>query len=95
MIDRLQPFVRAVFSRNFDCQMAKPAIWGCAVPVFHSSRNVNTVTRFHLDGILAPLLIVPAPGHADQNLSAALVGVMDMPVVPAARFKGHIENADL
>jgi hypothetical protein len=43
----------------------------------------------------APLLIEAASGHADQDLAAAAFGVMDVPVVAAARLKGHIENTDL
>ena len=39
----------------------------------------------------APLLIEAASGHADQDLAAAAFGVMDVPVVAAARLKGHIE----
>ena len=44
---------------------------------------------------LAPFLIPTPAVYADQQLSAVLVSVMDMPVVPAARFKGHIKGRDL
>ena len=44
---------------------------------------------------LAPFLI-PASACSDQeHLSAALVGVMDMPVIAAARLESHIAYDDL
>ena len=33
--------------------------------------------------------------HADKDLSATLCGMMDVPVVPAARLKGDVVNANL
>lgn len=62
------------------------------MPVLYTCRNVDTVARLHLYGILTPFLIVATPRHTDKDLPAALRSVMNMPVVAATRFKSHIEN---
>ncbi len=65
------------------------------MPVLHAGRNIDAVPRLHLDCRLAPFLIIASACHTDQDLSAAPIRVMDMPVVPASRLKGHVENAHL
>ena len=65
------------------------------MPVFYSNRNVDAVTGFHLHSFLAPLLIIASAADTDQNLAAAFICVMDMPIVPASRLKGHIKNPHL
>ena len=57
--------------------------------------NVHHIAGVQLLGLLAPLLIVATPGHTDQHLTAALGGVVDVPVVAATGFKGHIEHPHL
>ena len=47
------------------------------------------------DRLLPPFLIPAGAGDTDEHLPAALFGVVDVPVVPAARFKGDIEGRDL
>lgn len=63
--------------------MAEPTIRSCAVPVFYLSRNVDTVTWFHLNCRLALLLIISASADTHKYLAAAALCVMDMPVVTA------------
>lgn len=89
--DWFEPFIRTIFPWHFYCEMGKPAIWCCAVPVLYTWLNVDAITWLHLDGILAPFLVVPAAGDTNQNLSAALIGMVSMPVVTAAWLKSHIE----
>src|SRR5699024_1529499 len=45
-------------------------------------------------GRLAPFLIPAAAGGAQENLAAALVGVVNVPVVAAARLKGDVGGGD-
>ena len=75
--------------------MAEPAVGRGTVPVLGAGRDVDHVARLHFDGVLALFLIVSAACDADEDLPAALLGMMDVPVVAAARLKGHVEDADL
>ena len=34
-------------------------------------------------------------GHADEHLSSAIVGVVDMPVIPASRFESDVGKRNL
>lgn len=79
--DCLTPFIGASLARNFDCQMREPLIWSSSMPVFHFRRNVNAVSRFHLNRFFAFFLIISASCYTYQNLSAALFCMMNMPVV--------------
>ena len=43
-----------------------------------------------------PFFLIPsASGNTDEHLSSAFCGVVNMPVVAAPRFKGHIGYIDL
>ena len=75
--------------------MGKPAVRRSAVPVLDTGHNVDHIAGVQLLRLLAPFLIVAPACHADEDLPAALVRLVDMPVVAAAGFKGHIEDFDL
>ena len=60
------------------------------MPVLDIGWNSDDHTRSKADGFLSLLLIPAFSSGANQQLAAPAVGVMNMPVVPAARFKGHI-----
>ena len=75
--------------------MRKPAIRRSTVPVLDTHRNIYCIARVQLLCRFAPFLIVTMPGHADENLSAAVFRMMNVPVVTAAGFKGYIVNTDL
>ena len=75
--------------------MREPAIRRSAVPVFYANRNIYHIAGAQLLCRFAPFLIVTSSGHADEDLSAAVFRMMNVPVVAAARFKGHIVNTDL
>ena len=75
--------------------MGKPAVRRSAVPVLYTGHNVDHIAGVQFLRLFAPFLIVTAPGHADKDLPAALVRLVDMPVVAAAGFKGYIEYFDL
>ena len=62
------------------------------MPVLHPHGDVHAVAGAQFHGGLAPFLVIAPSGHAQQDLSAALAGVVDVPVVAAARLKGHIED---
>ena len=72
--------------------MAEPAIRRCAVPVFYACRDVDAVARFHLDGFFALFLIITASGNADEDLSAAALCVVDMPVVAAVNWTPYSQS---
>ena len=75
--------------------MREPAIRCSAVPVLYTYRNIYYTAGAQLLCRFAPFLIVTSTSHTDEDLSAAAFGVMNVPVVTAAGFKGHIVNADL
>jgi len=75
--------------------MREPAIRCCAVPVLYANRDIYHIAGAQLLCRFAPFLIVTSSGHTDEDLSAAAFGVMNVPVVAATGFKGHIVNTDL
>ena len=89
------PLTAAVFSGYFHSQMGKPAVRRSAVPVLYTGHNVDHIAGVQLLRLFAPFLIVAPACHADEDLPAALVRLVDMPVVAAAGFKGYIEYFDL
>lgn len=84
-----------IFSWHFHRKMREPTIRGCSVPMLHACRDIDDITRRHTDWCLAPFLIKTSAGNADQNLTAAFLGVVDMPVITTPRLKSYIENAHL
>ena len=65
------------------------------MPVFDAGSNIDYIAGVQFLRLFAPFLIVAPSGHADEDLSAALISLMDMPVIPAARLKGDIEDPHL
>ena len=65
------------------------------MPVLDPGGDVYHIAGVEFLSLFAPLLIVAPAGHADQNLTAALVRLVDVPVVAAARLKGHVVHPNL
>lgn len=66
--------------------MGKPAVRRSAVPVLYTGHNVDHIAGVQLLRLFAPFLIVTAPSHADKDLSAAFVRLVDVPVVTALNW---------
>ena len=64
------------------------------MPVLNAGRDGDFISREHFHSGFAPFLIVAVSADADQNLSAAFFCFMNMPVVAAARFEGHVEDGN-
>ena len=94
-IDRLTPFAFGVFTRNLDGEVREPAGRSCAVPMLNAGGDVDYITGVQLASRLAPFLIVAAATGNEQNLAAAFVCVVNMPIIAAAGFKGYIANDNL
>ena len=90
VVHSLQPLVGAAISGHLQGQMGEPAVRSCAVPMLYLGRDVDHIPGMQLPGFLAPLLIPAPTGHADQDLAAALPGVVNVLVVAAARLEGHV-----
>lgn len=90
VIHRLTPLIPCLLARNFHRDMGEPAVCFCAVPVLHLCWNRDDHTRFKADRLLSFLLIPAAARRADQKLSAAALCMMNVPVVPAPRFKRDV-----
>ena len=88
--DRLAPFVLAVFAGDFNGDVAEPAVGLSAVPVLDVGGDHDDAALLQADGGLALFLIPALACGADQQLAAALGGVVDVPVVAAARLKGNV-----
>ena len=65
------------------------------MPMFYIRRDIDTVTWFHFYRIFAPFLIIAATCYTYENLPAALICMVGMPVIAASRFKSHIKNSTL
>ena len=63
--------------------------------MLYALRNYDYVALLDRTRLLALLLIPAFSGGANQNLTAALVGVMDVPVVATAGLKGDVEQREL
>ena len=61
------------------------------MPVLGLRRHVHHVAGVELNWLLAPLLVVAAPAHGNENLTGL---VMDMPVVAATRLECDVGNVD-
>ena len=85
----LEPFVAHIIARNGHGQMRKPAVACGTMPVLHLGRYVHHVAGQQQAGGLAPLLIPATAGHTHE-LTAALVGVVDVPVVAASRLERDV-----
>ena len=57
--------------------------------------NVYHCARQNFHCFFSFLLIPSFSGHADENLSSAIVGVVDMPVIPASRFESDVGKRNL
>ena len=84
--NRFQPLVGAVLAGHLQGQVREPAVGRGAVPVLHLRRDIDHVSRAQRPGLLAPLLIPAPAGHAQKDLTAALAGVVDVPVVAAINW---------
>ncbi len=65
----------------------------CAMPVFRVGWNADYRSRFHQNRLLFPLLVPASAAGADQNLTTALISLMNMPVVFVAWFKGDVVDS--
>ena len=90
-----QPRIGAAFTGYLHGQVREPAVGSRAVPVLYTGGDVDHVAGLERLRWLSPGLVPATAGHAEENLPAALLGVVDVPVVPAAWLKGHVINANL
>ena len=75
---------------NLHGDMAEPAILFRAVPVLDIGGNHHDAALIQTDSGLAFFLIPAFTSRADQELTAAFVCMMNMPVFAAPRLEGHI-----
>lgn len=93
-IDRFQPFGRGFFTGTFHRQMAEPAVRLRAVPMLDVGRNRHHVSWLQAAGRLVLFLIPALTVYADEQLTAAVLCAMDVPVVAEAGLKGYVGNKD-
>lgn len=93
-IDGLKPFGRGFFAGALHRQMAEPAVRLRTVPVLDVGRNRRHVSRLQAAGRLVLFLIPALTVYADEQLTAAVLCAMDVPVVAAAGLKGYVGDKD-
>src|SRR5438270_3474200 len=67
--------------------MREPAILCRSMPMLRFRRDINYVASMEFTGRLTPFLIPATAGSHEKDLSALMV---DVPVIPAAGFEGHV-----
>ena len=80
---RLTPFVAAIFAGNFHSNVAEPAVGLGTVPVLDVGRDGDHGAGGQADGRFALFLVPAFACGTNQQLAAALGGVVDVPVVAA------------
>ena len=65
------------------------------MPMFYIGRNMHHIAGLQLLGGLSPLLVISASSSNEEKLSAALVCMVDVPMVTASRLKRNIPNDHL
>lgn len=89
---RLAPLVGAGLTGHLDGDVAEPAVPLGAVPVLDLRRDDDDSAGLQADRLFALLLVPTLAGGADQQLPAALGGVVDMPVVPALNWTPYSQS---
>ena len=84
--DRLAPLVAAVLAGDLNGDMAEPAVGLRTVPVLDIRRNGDDIADAQTLRGLALLLIPALAVNTDEQLSAAALRVVDVPVVAALNW---------
>ena len=88
--DGLQPLVARLLAGALDGDVAEPAVLLRAVPVLDLSRDGHHVAGMQGLRALARLLIPAQTVRTQQQLAAAGLRVMDVPVVAAGGGEGDV-----
>ena len=88
--DRLLPLVGAILPRNLHRKVREPASLRGSVPVLDIRRDRHYSAGKQLLCGLAPLLVPALAVNADPYLTAALIRMVSVPIVPAARLERHV-----
>ena len=62
------------------------------MPVLYPSGDVDDIAGVQLLSCFAPLLVVASSGHTDQDLAAALISLVDVPVVAALNWTPYSQS---
>lgn len=84
VVHGLEPFVTGALARDLDRHVREPAVPGRTVPVLYPCGDVHDVAGMQPPGLLPPRLVPSPAAGAEEDLSPAGLGVMDVPVVPAS-----------
>ena len=90
--DRLAPLVAAVLAGNLNGDMAEPAVGLRTVPVLDIRRNGDDIADAQTLRGLALLLIPAIAVNTDEQLSAAALRVVDVPVVAALNWTPYSQS---
>ena len=62
------------------------------MPMFDIRRNIYNIARQHFYSFLAPFLIISSSGNANQNLSATVFRMMNMPIISALNWTPYSQS---
>ena len=90
--DGLAPLIACLRARDLEREMREPAVLLGTVPVLDACGNLDDIAR--LEALWGPaLLLIPALAvDADEHLAAALLRVVDMPEIAAARLERDVAD---
>ena len=88
----LAPFVAAIFAGNFHSNVAEPAVGLGTVPVLDVGRDGDHGAGGQADGRFALFLVPAFACGTNQQLAAALGGVVDVPVVAAVNWTPYSQS---
>ena len=88
----LAPFVGELGTGGVEGHVAEPGVFLRAVPVAGIGGDFYHITGRKAPGGLALLLIPAFAIYADEDLAAAFLGVMDVPMVAATGLEGNIAD---
>lgn len=90
--DELAPFVARLRAWDLEGEMGEPARSLGAVPVLDACRDLDDVTWGQALQRFALFLIPALAVDANDDLAAALLGVVDMPEIAAARLERDVAD---
>ena len=93
--DGVEPFGGGLLAGEFKGEVCEPAVGRGSVPVFYVGGNVDDGAGLDFDCGFAFFLVPAVSCYADEHLASALRGVVDVPVITTAGFKGDVGDVHL
>ena len=90
-----EPFGGGLLAGKLKGEVCEPAVGCGSVPVFYVGGNVDDGAGLDFDCGFVFFLLPTVSCYADEHLASALRGVVDVPVITTAGFKGDVGDVHL